>query len=49
MKKTALLLLCLLALLLGGCATDVDLGVIGGADGPTAIFITGPGGAAPTE
>ena len=49
MKKTAPLLLCLLALLLGGCATDVDLGVIGGADGPTAIFITGPDGAAPTE
>ena len=49
MKKAALLLLCLLALLLGGCATDVDLGVIGGPDGPTAIIITGPDGAAPTE
>ena len=49
MKKTALLLLCLLALLLGSCATDVDLGVIGGADGPTAIIITGPDGAVPTE
>ena len=49
MKKTALLLLCLLALLLGGCATGMDLGVIGGPDGPTAIFITSPDGAAPTE
>ena len=49
MKKTALLLLCLLALLLSGCAERASVGVIGGADGPTAIIVTGPDGAAPTE
>ncbi|MBQ2911276.1 MAG: sodium ion-translocating decarboxylase subunit beta [Clostridia bacterium] len=25
------------------CRNDASLGIIGGADGPTAIFITGPG------
>ena len=24
------------------CRSDASLGIIGGADGPTAIFITGP-------
>ena len=33
----------ILALSVGNvCANDASIGVIGGADGPTAIFIAGP-------
>ena len=44
MKRiTALFLLMLALLTLSGCTKDdVSLGVIGGADGPTAIIVTGP-------
>lgn len=39
MKK---MLCCMaMALLLAGCGPDRSVGVIGGADGPTAIFISG--------
>lgn len=49
MKKMLLLLLCLMALLLSGCAENVALGVIGGADGPTAMIISGPDLTEPAE
>lgn len=47
-KLSALWLALLLAFAsLTGCASD--LGVIGGADGPTAIYVSGGGDAAPDE
>ena len=50
MKRMTLLLLCALAaLLLSGCAERASVGVIGGADGPTSIIVTGPDGALPAE
>lgn len=44
MKKAVCLLLALLgtAALLAGCAQSVSVGVIGGADGPTQIIVSGP-------
>ena len=44
MKKAVCLLLALLgtAALLAGCAQAVSVGVIGGADGPTEIIVSGP-------
>ena len=50
MKRVILLLLCALTvLLLSGCAERAAVGVIGGADGPTTIIITGPGSILPAE
>ena len=45
MKKviTALLAVMLLVLLCS-CGKDSSLGIIGGADGPTAIIVSGCGG-----
>ena len=41
--KRMLLLLCILsALMLGGCAENAAIGVIGGADGPTVLIVSGP-------
>ena len=33
-------LLCLLCCLLTGCSHERDVGIIGGADGPTTIIVT---------
>ena len=50
MRKMTLLVLCLLlALLLGGCAERASLGIIGGADGPTVVIVSGPDAAEPAE
>ena len=38
--KRLCLLLGLLPLWLAGCAESASIGVIGGADGPTAIYVT---------
>lgn len=43
-----LLLAAALALPLAGCG-DIDVGVIGGADGPTEVFVSGPGLSGETE
>lgn len=41
MKRYLLYLLAAMALTLAGCGrSDVSLGVIGGADGPTAVFVS---------
>ena len=40
MKKMLMAFTTLPALLLTGCAEDVSMGIIGGADGPTALFIS---------
>lgn len=39
-KLTAFLLSLLLLLSIVGCGSSADIGIIGGADGPTAIFIS---------
>lgn len=39
MKKQILLLCLLLAAVCTGCARDAALGVVGGADGPTAVIV----------
>ena len=39
-KKILILLAAVFCLLLGACAEDKAIGIIGGADGPTAIMIT---------
>ena len=42
MKKGILSILFFLVLCLSGCSNEAaSIGVIGGADGPTAIFVTG--------
>ncbi len=40
MKGAACALLMAAAAFLTGCTEDVSVGVIGGADGPTAVFVT---------
>ena len=41
MKKGLLIMTAVVAALLAGCTKEsVSLGVIGGADGPTAIFVS---------
>ena len=46
MKRILVLLLALCMLLsLTACGDSASIGIIGGADGPTAIFVTGPDGA----
>ena len=43
MKRISSLLLSLMLLFsLAGCAEDTAIGIIGGADGPTSILVTGP-------
>ena len=45
MKKLTSLFLSLMLLLgLAGCGGTSDIGIIGGADGPTTIIVTGPSG-----
>ncbi len=39
-KLTAILLM---NLLLAGCSKESSVGIIGGADGPTAVFVTSSG------
>lgn len=40
-KLIALVILCVFAMCLGGCGSEsASAGIIGGADGPTAIFVT---------
>ena len=40
---TITIIVVILALSVGNvCANDASIGIIGGADGPTAIFIAGP-------
>ena len=39
MKRALYALMIAAAALLAGCAEDVSVGVIGGADGPTVIFV----------
>ena len=39
MKKLYLMITAAM-LMLSGCAQSVSVGVIGGADGPTAVFVT---------
>ena len=41
-KITALLLSLLMLLSLIGCGSSADIGIIGGADGPTAIIVSTP-------
>ena len=43
-RLTALLMALILLLSMAACGGDeaVSIGIIGGADGPTAIFVTGP-------
>lgn len=45
-RLTALLMALILLLSMAACGGDeaVSIGIIGGADGPTAIFVTGPDG-----
>lgn len=40
MQMIKLILISLMAALLTGCADKNSIGIIGGADGPTAIFVT---------
>ncbi len=42
-KKILILLAAVFCLLLGACAEDEAIGIIGGADGPTQIYVTGGG------
>lgn len=44
-KLAALILLALMLMLASACSDSASIGVIGGADGPTAIFVSGCGGA----
>lgn len=39
MKKLIAIVLVLSCLLLAGCRKDSSIGIIGGADGPTSIFV----------
>lgn len=43
MKKSAFILTAALALLLTACGEKPSVGVIGGADGPTSVVVSGPG------
>ena len=45
-RLTALLMALILLLSMAACGGDeaASIGIIGGADGPTAIFVTGPDG-----
>lgn len=40
MKKCLIFVLVALCLLLGACAEEKAIGIIGGADGPTAVMVT---------
>ncbi len=43
MKKFMLMLTAIMSMLLTGCNREASsVGVIGGADGPTAVFVSGP-------
>ena len=42
-QKLLALLLAVTALTVSGCGVDTDIGVIGGADGPTEVTVSGPG------
>lgn len=44
MKRIILLMLILSCLILSACTDDKSIGVIGGADGPTAIYVSGENG-----
>lgn len=50
-RLTALLMALILLLSMAACGGDeaASIGIIGGADGPTAIFVTGPDGADESE
>lgn len=41
MKKVIAIMMIFSILLLTGCRKSSSIGIIGGADGPTAIFVSG--------
>ena len=46
MKKALCIISVLLCILLTACGNDSSIGIIGGADGPTAVFVTASVGSA---
>lgn len=49
MKKFMLMFTAIMSVLLTGCNREASsVGVIGGADGPTAVFVSGPAWVLPT-